>query len=295
MCNYSYDGDLNFRQGVFDKFNLTIRQSMAESPINFKQACIKRASEIGREHDLAFALSGGIWSHVTYMSFVEAGYKLPVKILNLPDSMNKHDVENAKNLANYVGADIEMVNVNLKDEVISYYVEAGTKYQTYGFADALMAKVAEIKKTNLFIADSIVFKRNVEPGWRLILDEGSNFYYNRFNHFNKHKIFNNFFTGSPELLQSFTNNSVVQDIFNDRIKNKLSTNTSIKRILASESFELPDRMFHRFTFGDFLPEFSKKLNMQITRKQGYKRRIITIPQEQLNASLMKGGLSCSFI
>jgi hypothetical protein len=98
------------------------------------------------------------------------------------------------------------------------------------------------------------------------------------------------------VLYHFLNLEPVQDILEDRIKNKLSTNTSLKKIFESAGWNLPDRLFFRFTFNDALPEFSKKMNNKITQASGFKKRFISIPYDKLMNSLVSDeGFRCSFV
>lgn len=296
MIDYSYGDNNNpYRTNYLEMMHLMFPGEVNTS-INFRESCVNMArSIIDYYPDIEFALSGGIWSFISYMSFVEAGYKPPVKIYQLPMNINQFDVESAKALAAYTGSSVNVIKVSLKDEVIPSYVDIAEKYQTYNLSDAIIARLAELNLNNIFVADSIVLKRNIEPGWRLVLDEGSNFYWHRFNYANRHNIIRSFFTGSPDMLYHFLKLEPVQDILEDRIQNKLSTNTSLKKIFESAGWNLPDRLFLRFTFNDALPEFSKKMNIKITQRMGFKKRFISIPYDKLMNSLTSEGFKCSFV
>jgi len=141
-----------------------------------------------------------------------------------------------------VGSDIEVIEVNLRDCMLEHYIKIGAKYQTYNLENYMLSHLAAMNKNDIFVADSMVFKRNVEPGWRLVLNEGEAFYHHRFNQLNRYKMVRSFFSSS-DVLMSFMKLPIVEDIINDRIKNKLSTLTSMKKIFLSGGFDLLDRPF----------------------------------------------------
>lgn len=296
MIDYNYGEQNNsFRTSQFEELNISLPGNV-DTTISFKDACVNMAKSIMHYYpNMDFALSGGIWSHLSYMSFVEAGYRPPIKVYRLPRDLNDTDVENAQALARYVGSPIDIIKISLKEEILDVYVDAAKKYQTYGFSDSIMARMAETNNNDIFISDSIILKRNIEPGWRFILDEGADFYWHRFNYNNRHNIIRSFFTGSAEILYQFLKLPVVQDIIEDRIKNKLSTNTSLKRIFNDAGWNLPDRHFLRFSFTDVLPEFTKRMNAKIILETGYKKRLITIPCNKLIDCLENEGYKCSFV
>jgi hypothetical protein len=295
MIDYNYGTNSHHRSSPFEVLNLTF-PGKANTNISFKDACVGMADNIMQYYqDIEFSLSGGIWSYISFLSFVEAGYKPPVKICQLPKDINRHDVEGAVALAKYTGCPVEIIKISLKEELLDSYIAIAEKYQTYNFTDAMMARVAELNQNNIFIADSIVVKRNTAPGWRLVLDEGSDFYWHRFNYANRHNIIKSFFTGSPDILYQFFQLDTVRDILDDNIKNKLSTNTSLRKIFIDAGWRLPERLFMRYTFNDALPEFSKKMNYMITKKMGFKKTIVSIPCDKLLQGLQSDeGYQCSF-
>lgn len=296
MIDYGYGDNHNpYRTNYLEMMHLMLPGEV-NAATNFRESCVNMARTIMEYYpNIEFALSGGIWSYISYMSFIEAGFKPPVKICQLPMNINQYDVEAAKSLAEYGGSAVDVIKISLKEEILQSYIDIADKYQTYSLSDTIIARLAELNENNIFVADSIVLKRNVEPGWRLVLDEGSDFYWHRFNYANRHNIIRSFFTGSPDILYHFLNLEPVQDILEDRIKNKLSTNTSLKKIFESAGWSLPDRLFLRFTFNDALPEFSKKMNNRIIQKMGFKKRFISIPYDKLMNSLTSEGYRCSFI
>lgn len=297
MIDYSY-GDIEdnpFRSSLFESLEIQF-PGQANKNTTFKDACINMANTVMKYYpDIDFALSGGIWSYISYLSFAEAGFKPPVKIIRLPHNINEHDVQAAEALANHVGSPIYFVDISLKDEVLDSYIHVAEKYQTYNFSDSIIARFAEHSGNNVFVCDPIVMKRNVEPGWRLILDEGSDFYWHRFNYANRHNIIRSFFTGSPDILYQFLKLPVVSDILEDRLKNKLSTDTSLRKIFEGAGWKIPERLFLRHTFTDSLPEFSKKMNAKIIQETGYKKRFITIPYNDLLQSVCGEGYQCKYI
>lgn len=296
MNNYFYENTGSyFRSGAFDKITINLKPAEFKY-IPFKEACVKRAETIINElGDFDFAMSGGIWSHICYMSILEAGYKPPVKIFKLPNNLNSYDIEVAKELATHVGADFVISEINLKDDTIGTYLNTAKKYQIYSFTDAMMARLAEMNKKNLLITDAITFKRNVEPGWRLIIDESRDLYHFRFNELNYYKIIGSFFTGSTDVLYSFMKIPMVEDIMTDKIKNKLSTTTSIKKIFESAGYQLPNKPYYHISFLELLPEFNRKISSVIVNNSGLKKRNLTIKYNDLYKSLDSEGMNCSFI
>lgn len=296
MIEYSYGDNNNpYRTNYLEMMHLAL-PGEANTATNFRESCVNMARSIMHYYpDIQFALSGGIWSFISYLSFIEAGYKPPVQIYQLPMNINQFDVESAKALAAYTGNSANVIKVSLKDELLPSYLNVAKKYQTYNLSDTIIARIAELNKNSIFVADSIVIKRNLEPGWRLVLDEGSDFYWHRFNYANRNRIIKSFFTGSSDILYHFLKLEPVQDILEGRIPNKLSTNTSLKKIFESAGWKVPDRLFLRFTFNDALPEFSKKMNNKITQQLGFKKRYISIPYDKLMNSLSNEGFRCSFV
>ncbi len=296
MIDYGYGTNNNpTRTSPLDILNL-IFPGNANVNTTFKDACVDRARAIIHYFPgIEFSLSGGIWSHISYMSFVEAGYKPPVKIIQLPREINQLDMEAAQSLAKYAGSDVEIINAPLKDEILDSYIDIAKKYQTYNFSDALMARFSELNGNNIFIADHITIKRNIEPGWRFVVDEGSDFYWHRFNYANKHKIIKSFFTGSADIIYQFFNLPTVKNIVSDGIPHKLTTNTSLKQIFEEAGWDLPERLSLRYTYSDALPEFSRLMNRRITQKTGFKKRYITIPYDKLLKSLTGESYRCSFV
>ena len=295
MIDYSYGNNSHTRTSALDTLDITFPGAAALNT-TFKEACIDRAKTIMHYFpDIEFALSGCIWSHISYMSFVEAGFKPPVKILQLPLEINQLDIEAAQSLAKHAGSDIEIVKVPLKQEILDSYVELANKYQTYNFSDAIMARFSELNGNNIFISDAIAIKRNIEPGWRLTLDEGSDFYWHRFNYANKHKIIKSFFTGSADIMYHFLDLPTVKDLVAEVIPHKLTTNTSLKQIFEDAGWKLPERLSLRYTYSDALPEFSRKMNRRIIQKMGFKKRHITIPYDKLLKSLIGESYRCSFV
>lgn len=239
MLEYWYNENTSdtFRHHSLDIINLKFTNTPVGDNLSFKEECVKTAIELHKEFPhLCIGLSAGWESQIIFQSFLEAGIKPNVFIIEFPYKLNVFDSYFAKESCKHAGIVPEIFNPDLKSISELETVPLAEKYQLYSFFDVLLAKYAEELKTDVLIGDHLDFRRDVHPNakWTMTLNE--NMWAGRFNSLNDKKVVNNFFVRNTNIIRSFINNPKVQEVISNRVEGKISLNSSKKLIYGMEGF-----------------------------------------------------------
>jgi hypothetical protein len=241
MIKYWYNNSptQQFRTHSRDIINLQLNAA-ERMPAAFHEECSKAAGEIYSDYpSINLALSAGWESQVCLQSFLRAGVKPKVFIVEFPYKLNTFDSYFAKEACKAAGIIPTIFTINLKEfseKLSKHYAE---KYQTYSIMESILADCAEKVEGDTLVVDKIELRRDVNPNgrWSFVRNEDFNMWPSRFNSVNRdRKIINEFFTSSPEIMLSFlTLPEVVELVTNDK-NGKISLNSSKKSIYNSAGF-----------------------------------------------------------
>lgn len=239
MFEYWYNNNPQekFRHHPLDILNLRYLKSDYGSSGTFKEECIKTAIEIDKKFPQSFiALSGGWGSQIIFQSFIEAGLRPNVFIIEFPFKLNVVDSYYAKQACKSAGIIPEVFHPELKEIAENESVDFAKKYQLYNFFDVLLAKYAEQVKSHVILGNQIELRRDVNPStkWSLCLNETQ--WADRFSSINNTSIVDDFFLKNSNVVKTFLENSKVQDVVTNKIEGKISLNSTKKDIYQSLGF-----------------------------------------------------------
>jgi hypothetical protein len=283
------------RTDVLELLNMKINPITRE-PKTFKEECINTARRLyDEDNDVHIALSGGNESHVCLSSFIAAGIKPKVFILQFPKDLNSFDSDVALETCKHLGITPLLVKLDY-DFNVARAAELSIKYQTYSFAQAMFAHYAGKVNSTLVIADKIKLVRDVhaKSKWCFTRSEDANMWPLRYNEQNKNKIVSNFFTDSPEQILSFLRIPVVEQIMNNPYSGKISLNSVKKKVYTEGGFE-QFGFYNRTQTTDQLAGLSARAHEIIDSELKFRPRNMYIEYKKLVGALTSGGVTCQYI
>lgn len=291
---YEHSGTV-IRSDVLEILNMRINP-VSRTPGTFKEECMSVATEFHTaDPDLHLALSGGNESQVCLRSFISAGIKPNVVILQFPKQLNSADTTLAFETCKYLGIKPQILNLGA-DLDIRCVRELSLKYQTYSFTQTMMAHYLGKVGTNVILADKIDIKRDVHPKikWCLVRSEDSHMWSLRYNQLNKNKIISDFFTHAPEQLLSFLQIGTVEQLMHQPGTGKISLN-SLKNKIYREAGFTQLKFYNKTNTVDNISGLNSRANLVIDDELKFRPRRMYIEYQELLQALTNEGTTCQYI
>lgn len=261
------------------------------APLNFRDECLRTAKTIRNNTSLPIVVlfSGGVDSEVALRSFVEAGIEVSVAILRFKNDLNLHDIQWAMLTCNQLNVPYKIYDLDL----LNFW-----KSEADAFANATYCVSPQLL-TTMWLVDQIQGYPILGSGECLLVKERPADYVPGVSPYlrsdwclwEKEKIASwyrhfmvrqregcpGFFQYTPELILSYIQDPFVQDLVNDRIQGKLSTESS-KLKIYQQHFSLLDRP--KYTgFEHVQPEDAEYRARLLTRFPGANQMIKTRIQD----------------
>lgn len=291
---YEHTGSVT-RTDSLEILNMKVNPITRE-PASFKEECISVAKGLHNQYpDLHLALSGGNESNVCLRSFVAAGITPNVVIIEFPRQLNSFDTDYAFKTCKYLG--ITPVVLTLGNDLSMQRVkEMSVKYQTYSFAQTMMAHYLGQVNTSVILADKININRISHPRskWCFVRSEDTDMWPLRYNLQNENKIISDFFTTTPEQILSFLRIPTVQNLMEKQSAGKISLNSSKYNIYREAGFELL-AFYKKTNVIENIQGLNYKANNVIDDALKFRSRNMYIEYQQLIDTLTQGGSTCQYI
>ncbi len=233
----------SFRQNIQEQWFVQYGQCKSQ-PLDFKSECKQTAATIRQNtKDPIYVLfSGGADSEVVLRSFVEAGIDCTAAILRFKNDLNIHDISWAVITCEQLKVPYRFYDLDILDF---------WKHRAFEYAEPTYCVTPQLIST-MWLVDQIdgypvmgsaecLFVKEVpsdyKPGispyekseWTLWEKERIAAWYRHFIVRNREGC-PGFYQYTPEIILSYLNDPIVQDLVNDRIVGKLSTESSKLRI-----------------------------------------------------------------
>jgi hypothetical protein len=269
---------------------------ITREPASFKEECMSVATDLyNRNPDLHLALSGGTESQLCLLSFLSAGIKPNIVILEFPRQLNSYDTEIAFNTCKYLGITPRVLTLG-QDISMNRVRELSVKYQTYNFTHTMMAHYLAQVDTSVILTDKINIRRGINPklDWCFVRNESTNMWPLRYNELNKNKIISDFFTNTPEQILSFLRIPVLQQLIQKQYSGKISLNSTKHKIYQQGGFDQL-RFYDKTNVVENISKLNKKANDIIDQELKFRQRNMYIEYQHLVDSLTNGGVTCQYI
>lgn len=276
-----------FREFRNDVISIQTEQ-ITRNHLSFKEECRLAASKILKiNKNISLGLTGGWLSNIVLDSFLSIGYRPKVFIVEFHEDLNSHDVNCAKTTCELRGIIPQIISFRPSKEMSSNFIRTSTDFQIYSYYENIFADINYFVDGTMLMADSLNIRRDVSPSgnWSLILDENKHFWPQRYNlmHPDK-KIINSFFTGSPEILLSFLEMPLINQIVDDDASGKISIISSRNKIFNDAGFTKSND--YRTTPGTlFIPDSEEINSDRLKENLGYSNRECYLDFKELKYAL----------
>lgn len=275
--------------------------NMRVNPITREPACFKEESMAvaktlyATDPDLHLALSGGNESQVCLRSFISAGIKPNIAILEFPKQLNSFDTDIAFDTCKYLGIKPRVLTLG-QDLSMRRISELSVKYQTYSFTQTMMAHYLGQLDTSVILTDKINIRRdiNTKANWCFVRNEDTDMWALRYNQLNKNKIISDFFTNTPEQILSFLRIPSVQQLTQKQHSGKISLNTSKNKIYREAGFTQLG-FYNRTNTIEKIAGLDARAHAVIDRELKFRPRNMYIEYQQLLDSITQQGITCQYI
>lgn len=291
---YEHTGSVT-RTDNLEIVNMKINPVTRE-PLRFKEECMSVAREIyAANPDLHLALSGGNESQVCLQSFISAGIKPNVVILEFPRQLNSFDTDPAFNTCRYLGITPRVLTLG-EDLSMNKVRELSVKYQVYDFFQILMVHYLNQVDASVLLTDKINIRRDISPdmNWCFSRSENTNMWPLRYNLTNKNKIISDFFTNTPEQILSFLRIPALQQLMQNQFSGKISLNSSKTKLYQQAGFDQLGFYNKTYTI-ERIAKLDNKANDIIDEELKFRPRNMYIEYQHLVDSLTNGGITCQYI
>ncbi len=251
---FGYNGEpFIFRKCAQDKWFVKYGHS-ERTPLNFHDECLETAKLIRRKTDqpIHVMFSGGVDSEVALRSFVENKIPIRASILRYKYDLNIHDVSWAVVICDGLKVPYDLYNLDLLD----FWKNKADEFadQTYCVSPQLLPTMWLVDQIPgyaimgsgecLFVKEKPVdYVPGISPyeksRWNIWEKEKIAAWYRHFTVRNRPGC-PGFFQYTPEIMLSYLEDPFVQDLVNDRLTGKLTTETS-KLKIYQQHFPLHDR------------------------------------------------------
>ncbi len=251
---FGYDyRPFSFRQNKDEEWFVRYGKCKRE-PFDFKSECLRTAQTIRQntKAPIHIMFSGGVDSEVVLRSFVESKIEVSAAILRFKNDLNIHDISWA-----VIACEALQVPYRFYDlDILNFWENQAFKYATptYCVTPQLISTMWLVDQIDgypvmgsaecLFVKD---VPQDYQPGispyerseWSLWEKERIAAWYRHFIVRNREGC-PGFYQYTPEIMLSYLKDPIVQDLVNDRIVGKLSSESSKLRIYQ-QHFELVTR------------------------------------------------------
>jgi hypothetical protein len=215
--------------------------NISRAPETFRQECVRAATEIYQLYpDIHIGLTGGLNSNVCLESFLLAGHKPGVFIIEFTNQLNSFDSAPAQARCRELGITPKIITVDPVEFLSSAEFDLTVnEYQLYASWRAICLYAAKQLSVPQLFVDEIEIRRDVDPNvvWSFSRGEGQDLCWRRYSQQTGTPVLSNFFTWSPEQILAYVQLPTVQDLVADRISGKLSSISSRHKIYAEGGFE----------------------------------------------------------
>jgi len=293
---YEDDPSRVFRTGMMDLLTFEV-QGCTRPAQTLKEELMLAASDIyNTVPDIHIALSGGWESNVCLHTFMEAGYKPRVMILEFPRGLNDFDTDPAKEACRRYGITPTIVPVDMSflDFIKNAVVPVVEKYQTYTFFQSLFAYYLEKTKINCLLVDKVDLRRDLNPNgqWSFIRSEVAT-WTDRFNTLNENKVLMNFYCHSPEAMLAYLELPTIVDLMNHPKNGKLSLQSLKHKIYLEGGYNIP--LFTRTVSTDKIIGVTAACEEKIKKDIGWKTRIGYVEYPKIVQALKSEGGKWQYI
>lgn len=291
---YEHTGSVT-RTDSLEIINMRVNPVTRESA-SFKEECMAVAKNLyATNTDLHLALSGGNESQVCLRSFISAGIKPNIVILEFPNQLNSFDTDTAFNTCKYLGIKPTILTLG-QDLSMRRVHELSVKYQTYSFTQTMMAHYLGQLDTNVILVDKINIRRGInnKVDWCFVRNEDVDMWSLRYNELNQNKIISDFFTNTPEQILSFLRIPAVQQLVQTEFSGKISLNTSKNKIYREAGF-VQLGFYNRTNTIEKIAGLNAKVLAVIDKELKFRPRNMYIEYQHLVDNLTQKGITCQYI
>ena len=291
---YEHSGSAT-RTNSLEIINMRVNPVTRE-PVSFKEECMSVARTLYTANpDIHLALSGGTESQVCLRSFISAGIKPNIVILEFPRELNSFDTDTAFKTCRHLGITPHVLTLG-HDLSMNRVRELSVKYQTYNFAQTMMAHYLDQVGASVILTDKINIRRgiNSKANWCFVRNENVNMWPLRYNMLNQNKIIPDFFTNTPEQILSFLRVPTLQQLVQKQYSGKISLNSSKNKIYQQGGFDQLG-FYNKTNTVEQLAKLDNKANDIIDQELKFRPRNMYIEYQHLVDSLTNGGVTCQFI
>jgi len=229
------------RKSSIDKFKVSVGAVDPDQYLrsNFELELRRTADSIYQEFgkDLVVFLSGGTDSEIVAKNFVSIGVRPKCVTIQFKDDFNQGDVYNAKNIANDLGLDLEIIDFDILDfyksgEATLFGKELQCTQITYLMVYYNILKLA----APAVMGGEVLLSRNVTKDssyWYYTFRENEDASAMRFTNKYQIPLVNEYFSYTPELMLYYLENPEIVSLVSNRYNYKLTSVSSKNRILKS--------------------------------------------------------------
>lgn len=294
--NYWYNEDRSqiFRNSEYDIVSFEFG-GISRPVKSFREEAAIAAGEIIELYpNLHIGLTAGIDSNSCLHSFLDIGVKPGIFIVKFLNNLNNFDVDYALNRCKELSIEPVVVELDIGDFVKDKMLGICEEYQVYTMYQSMLMYACKDFDFPFLTVDELEFRRDMHPDhkWAFIKKEDTDMSWRRYASKLNKQALNNFFTWSPELMFSFVDLPMIDEICTDKIPGKLSYNSTKNKIYSSGGF--PEVANLRKTFGieKFEPVFEdantsiKHFNIQNT---GFKPAVFAVEYPTFKNDLSREG------
>lgn len=253
--HWSYDGTpFTLRTNPYSTFKM--HWGKPSRPVmNFKDECIKVCQILAETYPnqkFNVLFSGGIDSEIVMQSFIWAGLTQRTKatIIRFTGGYNDHDIAYAIDFCKYHAIPYELMELDIVEFFNSKeYIPYGMKYQSIQLAqiqciwalDRIQDDIPVLGTGEVFFEKIFNWNTWMEDvprkqyDWVYYVRENNDLSVPKYSILNNRPVISEFFSYTPEIMKSYVNDQIVQDLVYNKLAGKLS--------IASSKFQIYSQYF----------------------------------------------------
>lgn len=296
--NYWYnDNPKNlYRENWYDLISFQIG-GISRNPKSFREECCIAAKEIYDIYpDIHIGLTGGLDSNVCLESFLTAGIKPGIFIIKFTNDLNNIDSDYAMTRCKELNINPVVVEIDPFQFVEDHVIDIAKEFQIYSMYQALHIHACRNFTFPFITVDEIELRRDCHPKskWSFVKKEDQDMCWRRFASTTGVKAINNFYTWSPELMLSFVNIPIANELCTGKIPGKISWNSTKNLIYAQGGF--PKFIRFKKTWGvEKISGLFTHATGKITKELMWDSRDCYIEYNELKNILESDGKICQYI
>jgi len=227
------------RQTAIEKFKVSVGSIDNDrySSSNYNNELIRSAELISKDlgNDVVLFLSGGTDSEIVARSFVKLGLKPKCYTIKFKDDYNLSDVKEATELANDLNLQLEYIDFDVKDFLLSgEAIEFGKELQCSQLTYLMVYHSIRKIGAPSVMGGEVLLRRNVNTNpmsWYYCFREDEDASAMRFSLKYNLPLVNEFFSYTPELLLYYLEHSDILNLIQTQYNYKLTSVSSKNAIL----------------------------------------------------------------